>query len=148
MANTGETIRRPPSLRSIALIAIAVFVVVFVVWKAAGAVRKMSSAIASEGQELSHLHAGDTAKFVEEVSVSANGTLNGVVLKKKTDDLYLRTSDRATVHWDNQTKIVMGKSDDLHPDAVVHITASVLEDHTFAAQQIVVLTGYVKVQSQ
>ncbi len=92
---------------------------------------------------------GDTTKFVEKISASNEpGTLTGIVLKKKTDDLYLETTDRATVHWDSQTKIVMGKSDDLHPGAIVHITASVLEDHTFAAQQLVILTGYVKVQSQ
>jgi hypothetical protein len=148
MVETNVPLQRPRSLAWIALIGIAVFVVVLVLWKAGATAKKMSSVIASGGQELSHFHVGDTAKFVEEISDSKTGTLTGIVLKKKTDDLYLRTSDRATVHWDNQTKIVMGKSDDLHSGAIVHITASVLQDHTFAAQQLVILTGYVKAQSQ
>ncbi len=140
--------RRSPSLALVGLVVLAVLLVVLVLWKTGGAARKMSSVIASDDQELSQLHAGDTAKFVEEVSDSKNGTLTGIVLKKKTEELYLRTSEHASVHWDNQTKIVMGKSDDLHPGAIVHITASALEDRTFAAQQLVILTGYVKVQSQ
>lgn len=148
MADNSATFRRPRRLAWITVIAIAVFLLALVLWKAAAA-KKMSSVIASDGQELSHFHVGDTAKFVVEVSDSSKtGTLTGIVLTKKTDELYLRTSERATVHWENQTKIVMGKSDDLHPGAVLHITASVLQDHTFAAQQLVVLNGYVKVQSR
>jgi|HubBroStandDraft_6_1064221.scaffolds.fasta_scaffold518963_3 hypothetical protein len=149
MAEPNEPLRRPRSIAWIALIAIAIFLAAFVFWKAGTAAKKMSSVVASDGQDLSHLHVGDTAKFVEEVSDSRkSGTLTGIVLKKKNDDLYLRTSDHATIHWDNQTKIVMGKPDDLHPGAIIHITASVLRNHTFAAQQLVILTGYVKVQSQ
>ena len=148
MADTNKTLRQPRSLAWIAIIAIAVLVVVLVVWKAGAAAKKMSSVIVSDGQDLSHFHAGDTAKFVEEVTDAKSGTLNGIVLKKKTDDLYLRTPDRIAVHWGNETKIVMGKADDLHPGAVVHVTAVALQDHTFAAQQLVILTGYVKVQSQ
>ncbi len=148
MAETSETLR-PRRLAWITVIAIAVLLLALVLWKAGTATRKMSSVIASDGQELSHFHVGDTAKFVVEVSDSSKtGTFTGIVLSKKTDELYLRTSDHATVHWQNQTKIVMGKSDDLHPGAVVHVTASVLQDHTFVAQQLVILTGFVKVQPQ
>jgi hypothetical protein len=144
-----EPLRRPRSFAWIALIAIAIFLAAFVFWKAGAAAKKMSSVVVSDGQDLSHFHVGDTPTFVEEVSDSTKaGTLTGIVLKKRTDDLYLRTSNHVTIHWDNQTKIVMGKSDDLHAGAIVHITASVKEDHTFAAQQLVILTGYVKVQSQ
>lgn len=149
MAQSNENPRPTRNLARVALIAIAVALVVFMIWKAGAAAKKMSSVVASDGQALSHFHVGDTTKFVAKVSDSnSNGTLTGIVLKKKTDDLYLETTDRATVHWDRQTKIVMGKSDDLRPGAIVHITASVLEDHTFAAQQLVILTGYVKAQSQ
>jgi len=150
MAEPNESRQLPRrSLGWIALIAIAVLLFVLVLWKASAAAKKMSSVVASDGQDLSHFHVGDTAKFVEEVSDSnKTRTLTGIVLKKKTDDLYLRTPDHATIHWDSQTKIVMGKSDDLHPGAIVHITASVQDDHAFAAQQLVILTGYVKVQSQ
>jgi hypothetical protein len=149
MAEANETIRRPRNLAWITVIAIALLLLALVLWRAGASARKMSSVIASDGKVLSHFHVGDTAKFVVEVADSSKtGTLTGIVLTKKTDELFLRTSDRATVHWENQTKIVMGKSDDLHPGAVAHITASVLQDHTFAAQQLVILTGYVKVQSQ
>jgi hypothetical protein len=148
MAEPNKPLQQPRSLGWIALIVIAFFLAVLVLWKVGAAAKKMSSVVASGEQDLSHFHVGDTAKFVEEISDVKNGTLTGIVLKKKTDDLYLRTSDHATIHWDNQTKIVMGKPDDLHSGAIIHITASALQGHTFAAQQLVILTGYVKVQSQ
>jgi len=149
MAEANETIRRPRNLAWITVIAIALLLLALVLWKAGASARKMSSVIASDGKVLSHFHVGDTAKFVVEVSDSSKtGTLTGIILTKKTDELYFRTSNHATVHWQNQTKIVMGKSDDLHPGAVVHVTASVLQDHTFVAQQLVILTGFVKVQPQ
>jgi hypothetical protein len=131
------------------MMAIAVFLFGLVLWKAGDAAMKMSSATASDGQQVSQVRAGETAKFVEKISDASNtGTLTGIILNKKTDDLYVETLTHATVHWDNQTKIVMGKTSDLHPGAVIHITASALQDHTFIAQQLVILTGYIKVQSQ
>ena len=145
MSKSNQT-PRTSRLTSIAVVAIATVLIVFVLWKADAATKKMSSAMASDEQILSHFRPGDTAKFVEEVSdANGNGILTGIVLNKKTDDLYLRTSQRATLHWNNQTKIVMGKSDDLHPGAVIHVTASAQQDHSFTAQQLVILTGYVKV---
>jgi len=51
-----------------------------------------------------------------------------------------------TVRWNAQTKIVMGKETDIHAGAIVHVTGTVRNDHAIQAEQVVILTGYVKVQ--
>ncbi len=57
MAQTNENPSPARSLAWIALIAIAVALVVLIIWKAGAAAKRMSSVIASDGQALSHLHA-------------------------------------------------------------------------------------------
>jgi hypothetical protein len=52
------------------------------------------------------------------------------------------------VKFNAQTKIVMGKPADVHAGAIVHVTGTVQKDRVIAAEQIVVLTGYVKVQPE
>lgn len=68
------------------------------------------------------------------------------MLQQKSETVYARTSTPAVVHASPQTKIVMGKAEDVHAGAVVHVTGSAENDHSISAEQIVILTGYVKVQ--
>jgi hypothetical protein len=90
---------------------------------------------------------GDEAKLVLELTgVKASTSIDGTVLEKQTETVYRRTSEKTTVAFDSSTPVVMGKASDIHDGAVVHVTAKMAGDRTLHAEQIVILTGYVKVQ--
>ena len=90
---------------------------------------------------------GDTAKFVLEVKALEPGaSIKGDTLEKQTETVYRRTGNTTKVAFDTSTAIVMGKTADVHEGAIVHVTAKMGADHLFHAVQIVILTGYVKVQ--
>jgi hypothetical protein len=65
---------------------------------------------------------------------------------KRDETHYSRTENLATVTWGKQTGIVMGKGEDIHPGAVVHVTGKMGADRRVEAKQIVTLTGYVQVK--
>jgi hypothetical protein len=130
------------------LIAVGILLLALAVWKS-GATAKMMSAPSSSEQEFSRSAAGSDAKFVAEITeVSAEGKITGRLLEKKTEEIYARTATVAVVQPNEHTKIVMGKPPDLRAGAVVHVTGMVQKDYAVAAQQIVILTGYIKVQER
>ena len=100
---------------------------------------------------LERLHFLDLQKFPGELEIAeagSEGKITGKLLQKKTEEIYTRTATAVTVQSNRQTKIVMGKPADVHAGAVVHVTGTVQKDQVIAADQIVILTGYVKVQSE
>ena len=98
---------------------------------------------------LSQLKPGQEAKIVLEVTaVAPAASVEGSVLDKESETVYHRTANSMKILFDATTPVVMGKAEDIHPGAVVHITAKMASDHTVHASQIVVLTGYVKVKAQ
>lgn len=76
----------------------------------------------------------------------ADGKITGKLLERKTEEVYARTTTPVTLQSNAQTKMVMGKAADVHSGAVVHVTGTVQKDHSVQAEQIVILTEYVKVQ--
>jgi hypothetical protein len=131
------------------LIALIALLFTFVVWKSGSMAKTMSAAAASDEQDFSRSAVGSSAKFVLEIAESGSeGKLTGKLLQKKTEEIYMRTAKAVTVQSNSQTKIVMGKPADVHAGAVVHVTGIVQKDQVIAADQIVILTGYVKVQSE
>jgi hypothetical protein len=131
------------------LIALIALLFTFVVWKSGSMAKTMSAAAASDEQDFSRSAVGSSAKFVLEIAESGTeGKLTGKLLQKKTEEIYMRTATAVTVLSNSQTKIVMGKPADVHAGAVVHVTGIVQKDQVIAADQIVILTGYVKVQSE
>jgi hypothetical protein len=131
------------------LIALIALLFTFVVWKSGSMAKTMSAAAASDEQDFSRSAVGSSAKFVLEIAESGSeGKLTGKLLQKKTEEIYMRTATAVTVRSNSQTKIVMGKPADVHAGAVVHVTGIVQKDQVIAADQIVILTGYVKVQSE
>jgi uncharacterized protein YdeI (BOF family) len=103
------------------------------------------SVTAAQAPELNSAARGATVKLVIEIASVSSTDLRGRILSKKTDEVYVRTDTQASVHWSDQSKLVMGKSADVRPGAVVHVTGKVRQDRTIDADQIVILTGYVKV---
>jgi malate/lactate dehydrogenase len=131
------------------VIALVALLFAFVVWKSASMAKMMSTAAASDMQDFSRSAVGSSAKFVLEIAeASSEGKIRGKLLRKKTEEIYTRTATAVTAQSNSQTKIVMGNPADVHAGAVVHVTGTVQKDQVIAADQIVILTGYVKVQSE
>jgi hypothetical protein len=129
------------------LIAVMVLLAIFAVWKSASMSKSMSAAAASDEKQVLQSTPGTKTKFVVEIGEpSAEGTIRGKLLEKKTEEIYARTATAVTVQFNAQTNIVMGKKSDIHPGAVVHITGVIKDDRSVQAEQIVILTGYVKIQ--
>ncbi len=104
------------------------------------------NAEANSAASASQLKPGDEAKVVLEVtSVAPAANIEGAVLEKRTETDYRRTGNRLKIAYEPATPVVMGKPSDVHPGAVVHVTVKMAGDRVLRAEQIVVLTGYVKV---
>jgi len=104
------------------------------------------SVTAAQAPELNAAAPGSIVKIVLEIGNAAPSDFRGKVLSKKTEEVYVRTNAQSSVHWNAQTKMVMGKPSDVHSGAIVHVTGKVRQDRSIDADQIVILTGYVKIE--
>jgi hypothetical protein len=134
----------------IATIAVIVLIGALFVWRSARIAAAMTTPVSPAAQQLQETPANAPTKLVLEISVSSTkgseGTLRGKLLQKKTEELYTRTATELSIHFTDKTKLVMGKLADLHSAAVIHVTGTAREDKSIDAQQLVILTTYVKVQ--
>jgi len=110
----------------------------------------MHTEVASSG-EFAALRADDETKIVIEIrqasgGADADGRIRGKLLEKRDETHYLRTADPAEVSWGKETALVMGKAEDVHVGAIVHVTGTMSGDRRVRAKQIVILTGYVQVK--
>lgn len=131
------------------LVGLAALSLIFV-WRGAGRMMSMQTRAAGDA-EFAQLKAGAEARIVVEVTEAAQseaneGKIRGKLLEKQDETHYTRTASTADVVWDNDTKIVMGKSEDIRVGAIVHVTGKVGADHRVMAGQIVILSGYVQVK--
>jgi hypothetical protein len=131
----------------VALIGTVVLAGGLVLWMSARMSGKMSDAATTDEREFGTAAPGSKAKIVLEIKgASPGGTIRGTLLQKKTEEVYVRTGTAVTVQSNADTKLVMGKQEDLRPAAVVHVTGAVRKDHGLDAEQIVILTQYVRVE--
>lgn len=89
---------------------------------------------------------GEETKVVLEITEAIGGEIRGTILREKSKEVYTRTVDQMRVASGKETKFVMGKAEDMRAGAVVHVTGKMQEDRQMAAQQIVILTGYVRIE--
>ena len=119
-------------------------------WRGAGRTMRMHTEAASN-EEFALLKADAETKIVIEVAEvsgggGSEGHLRGKLLEKQDETHYTRTANQAEVTWRKGTALVMGKAEDIHAGAVVHITGKMSTDRSVRATQIVILTGYVQVK--
>jgi hypothetical protein len=126
------------------LAGLAVLSLVFV-WRGAGRMMRMQTQAASIA-EFAQLKPQDNTKIVVEVTETSEGRIHGKLLEKQDETHYARTGNAAEVSWGKETALVMGKVEDIHAGAILHVTGKVGADHSVQAQQIVILTGYVQVK--
>jgi hypothetical protein len=119
----------------------------FLIWNSFRSAKFMSAAAASSEHSITQAAAGEKIKLVMEIrQTGSDGLVQGTVLEKQTEKTYRRTANQVTVHSKTDTKMVMGKVEDLHAGAVVHVTGAARSDHSLDAEQIVILSGYVEVR--
>ena len=126
------------------LAALAALSLVYV-WGGAGKMLRMQTQAANNA-EFAQLKPEDDAKIVLEVAETTAGRIRGKLLERQDETHYARTGKPAEVAWGKDTAFVMGKAEDVRAGAIVHVTGKVAADHSVAAQQIVILTGYVQVK--
>jgi hypothetical protein len=142
--NSTITLRKPNGQLIFILAALAVLSLAYV-WKGGARIVKMETQAASKSK-FSQSKTHDEAKVVVEIVDASLRKFSGRLLEQKDESHYVRTGESVEASWDKDTKMVMGKGEDVRAGAIVHITGKVTEDHSVAAAQIVILTGYVKVQ--
>ena len=109
---------------------------------------RMSSAMAASTDQsaFAQLAPGSKTQAVVEItSLDAKGGAEGKLLDRESEELYKRTTTPVGINFSDATPVVMGKLGDLHAGAVVHVKGTIGDDHRITAEQIVILTGYVKV---
>ena len=129
----------------IAMLAVLAALSLAFVWREAGRMMRMQTRAASNA-EFAQMKAQAEARIVVEVTEAAEGRIHGKLLEKDDETHYRRTANPADIAWGKDAKIVMGKAEDIHRRAIVHVTGKVAADHSVQASQIVVLTGYVQVK--
>jgi len=128
------------------LVVVGLLAAAFMVWDSARRAASMAAAASADEKQFAQAAQGQKIKLVIEIEETSNGTIKGKVLQEKSETVYARTGTAAIVHSGSQTKVVMGKPEDVHAGAVVHVTGTTERDRSITAEQIVILTGYVKVQ--
>jgi hypothetical protein len=135
----------PRTLQIWVVVLIALVLLSFLAMRRSVGKAAQMKAEAAGGSTVAQLKVGDETKVVIEVTgVSAN--LEGNLLEKQTETVYRRSGSTIKIAFNAATPVVMGKASDVHTGAVVHVTAKMADDRRLQASQIVVLTGYVKVQ--
>ena len=125
----------------------AVAVTLFAFWNVSRRVMHMQTAAASNsGQEFAGAKSGSERKAVLDLTAVGNGSAEGVVLEKQSENSYRKTGQLMRVSFAPDVGVVMGSAGDIRKDAVVHVTGTVGDDKALHASRIVILTGYVTVQ--
>jgi hypothetical protein len=128
------------------LILLVSFLVGFAVWRATHFAESMP-VVAGSVKDLQQAKPEEKTKIVIGVEeTDQQGTIHGKLLEKKTEEIYTRTATAVVVRSTSDTKMVMGKREDVRKSAVVHVTGTVRADKSISADQIVILTGYVRVE--
>lgn len=92
--------------------------------------------------------AGTELNLIVEVEAMPSPTVLDARLLGKQDSAYVRTADDVRLHWQAGTPVIMGKRGDVHPGAVLAVSAIARGKNTnqFYVRSLTVLTGYVQVR--
>jgi hypothetical protein len=132
-------------LKLLVISLVILLLLVAAVWRASRVMHSMT-VVADSAKEMRQAKPETKTRVVVEIAdVDGNGLIHGTLLEKKTEELYARTQTSVTAQWSSNTKMVMGNREDVRKGAVVHITGERGSDGRIEAEQIVILTGYVKV---
>jgi hypothetical protein len=90
---------------------------------------------------------GSPAKAVVRLDRIDGSELKGTLLQRQSDTVYLLPSERTsivTAILTPDTSVVMGKPEEIVPGAIVQLDGTMDEHHSIRTNQVVILTGYVR----
>lgn len=127
--------------------AILVTVGLVAVIAAQSAFRSMTDTSALSQTQFDGVATGGQAEVVVEItSMPSNTLLIATLVQADSNSAYRRTSESLTITLSPGTNIVMGQASDVKLGAVLQIRGQRADAHSFNAQRIVILTGFVSVQ--
>lgn len=93
---------------------------------------------------------GRSAKAVVLLNRVDHGKLSGTMLQRESETMYRRPAEPSPVDAEltSETAVVMGTAQDIAPGAVVQVAGTMDSRHVLQTRQIVILTGYVRVERQ
>jgi hypothetical protein len=142
--NPTTTSRKASPVLALVLAIVSVLSLGYV-WRGAAKMMRMRKQSAGH-VEFVGLKPHDEAKIVFEVSQTRERRILGNLLEKQDEIHYQRTTNPVEVSWTGDTKLVMGNAEDIRAGAVVHVSGTVAGDRSIQAQQLVILTGCMRVK--
>jgi hypothetical protein len=94
---------------------------------------------------------GSSAKAVVRLESVKGSELKGALLEKQSDTVYLLPSEKkltVVAVLTTDTSVVMGKPQDIAVGAVVQLAGTIDANHVLQTNQVVILTGYVRVSQK
>jgi hypothetical protein len=92
-----------------------------------------------------------SAKAVVRLESVKGNELKGTLLERQSDTVYLLPSERTSLViavLTSDTSVVMGKPRDIAVGAVVQLGGTIDANHVLQTNQVVILTGYVRVSQK
>jgi hypothetical protein len=112
--------------------------------------RQMSTA-GTTASTFASISPGSSAKAVVRLESVSGKELKGTLLEKQHDTVYLLPSESTPsviAVLTPDTSVVMGKPKDIAVGAVVQLAGVLDADHVLQTNQVVILTGYVRVSQK
>jgi Kef-type K+ transport system membrane component KefB len=123
------------------------------VWAVRGVLvraRQMSTA-GTTASTFATISPGSSAKAVVRLESVSGKELKGTLLEKQRDTVYLLPSESTPsviAGLTPDTSVLMGKPKDIAVGAVVQLAGVLDADHVLQTNQVVILTGYVRVSQK
>jgi hypothetical protein len=134
------------SLKWIIFLAVLASVAVWAIRGVLGRSQQMSTADTS-ASTFASISPGSSAKAVVRLESVSGKELKGTLLEKQGDTVYLLPSESTPTViavLTPDTSVVMGKPKDIAVGAVVQLAGVLDADHVLQTNQVVILTGYVR----
>jgi hypothetical protein len=138
------------SLKWIIFLAVLASVAVWAIRGVLGRSQQMSTADTS-ASTFASISPGSSAKAVVRLESVSGKELKGTLLEKQGDTVYLLPSESTPTViavLTPDTSVVMGKPKDIAVGAVVQLAGVLDADHVLQTNQVVILTGYVRVSQK
>jgi hypothetical protein len=135
------------SLKWIIFLAVLAAVAVWAVRNVLVHAQQMSTADTT-ASTFASISPGSSARAVVRLESVKGNELKGTLLVRQNDTVYLLPSDRTTpviAVLTSDASVVMGKPQDIAVGAVVQLGGTIDAHHVLQTNQVVILTGYVRV---
>ncbi|GHO82140.1 hypothetical protein [Dictyobacter formicarum] len=139
--------RRAPNRRGIIALIIGIVAIILLYLYANRLITVPGSVQIATGPQLASVTAGSQTSVVcEVISSSSNNSLEGYVLERANNGSYQRTNNIVHVVWGAKQQVSVGRNQDIHQGAIVQADGHVDAAKVLHADQLSVITNFIKLQ--